>query len=510
MAAASPEGEAWFFHEALTVKDKFDPADPKQFYSHVLLEVVTNYTVDEGYYVPKIPWEDHPRAQKQEWNPAARTSYARYKFMTVMTGPSCGKITRQQAVHGSFDYWELKPQSGKQMVALVPVLIPNIDERFLYVDLTYPLRGIYFPKSHLAHPKYSNMCTYSRLDFRSRKVTLKAYTPDYSKMVKEVMKKTGSQLGSIAGQPGSQAGGAMGSLFGGLAESSYGLYPHKESKQEPGILEQEKERQKKESSLWFFQEDECLPNDATTGWGFQPQWTARFDIFSLTRVLAIPDHLLKPDYRDPYQFIKLFSCKALAGAKPEKADSTMNSTDVVRFDQLVSKQLGIQFDYKGNGLDPNWLVKVLSGIAAVALSCIPMIGPLVALGEQLIVDAILDPESFKSQQGLISKIPGVVGAMTATGQNTKAFLSETASKARPSTVLAVESPERQSVYVGPEDTDASKQKGQEDKGRPDSESRNFENAADGPCIIEQPWTEKDLSNLEDAPSPKNALVYVGE
>jgi hypothetical protein len=138
-----------------------------------------------------------------------------------------------------------------------------------------------------------------------------------------------------------------------------------------------------------------------------------------------------------------------------------------------------------------------------------MIGPLVALGEQLIVDAILDPVSFKSQQGLISKIPGVVGAMTATGQNTKAFLSETASKARPSIVIAVESSERQSVYVGPEDTDASKQKVQ-DKGRPDSESRNSENATDGPCIIEQPWTEKDLSNLEDALSPKNALVYVGE
>jgi hypothetical protein len=55
MAAASPDGEAWFFHEALTVKDKFDPADSKQFYSHVLLEVVTNYTMDDGYYVPKIP-----------------------------------------------------------------------------------------------------------------------------------------------------------------------------------------------------------------------------------------------------------------------------------------------------------------------------------------------------------------------------------------------------------------------------------------------------------------------
>jgi hypothetical protein len=135
-------------------------------------------------------------------------------------------------------------------------------------------------------------------------------------------------------------------------ESSYALYPHKESEQEPAILEQEKERQKKESSLWFFQEDECLPNDATTGWGFQPQWTARFDIFSLTRVLAIPDHLLKPDYRDPYQFIKLFSCKALAGAKPEKADSTMNSMDVVRSDQLVSKQLGSSFKLHSDDRTP--------------------------------------------------------------------------------------------------------------------------------------------------------------
>jgi hypothetical protein len=71
MAAPSPEGEAWFLHAALKL-ESFDPANPKDFYNHTLLEVVTNHTVDDN--PPNLPF-DHPRTGAQVWNPNARTAY---------------------------------------------------------------------------------------------------------------------------------------------------------------------------------------------------------------------------------------------------------------------------------------------------------------------------------------------------------------------------------------------------------------------------------------------------
>ncbi|KAE8154767.1 hypothetical protein BDV25DRAFT_135687 [Aspergillus avenaceus] len=422
MAAASPEGEAWFFHNAIKIDGKFEPTDPKQFYNHILLEVVTNWTVDEGFQMPELPFKDHPRADKQCWDPASRTFYTRYRYMTVMTGHTCEDIKRKKAVNGSFSFNDLARQTGKNMIALVPVLVPDINERYLW--------------------------------FTSRSVTLDAY--ESSTSWENELEERLSDLGNaVGGNIGSQIGGTAGSTLGAALDGSWAGDASDMMRNDP-LLNAEFEKREKAME----KEDKpvqpaikanqvTLPNHKTAGWEFQPQWTARFDIFALARLLAIPTHLLNPNYKDPYRFIKLYNCKSVACPKPEKADSNMNPEEVVQFDKLLSVQIGSNFTYQGNGQDPNFLVKVLSGLVAVGLSCIPMFGPLIALGEQLIVDAILDPDSFKSQQGLISKIPGVASAMAGTAQNASGYLSKTASLSHAPPVLALEEQDRRSIYVGP-------------------------------------------------------------
>jgi hypothetical protein len=487
MAAPSPEGEAWFLHAALKL-ESFDPANPKDFYNHILLEVVTNHTVDNN--PPNLPY-DHPRTGAQVWNPNARTAYVRYKHMPVMTGKSCNDIKRNLQVHGSFDYWDLNGQSGKTMVALVPVIIPDINERFLWVDLTYPLRGIYIPKSHLAHPKYNSYCTYSRLDFRSRKVTLEKYTG----VDRITMDRLSYDISTAYSNMGSAPEHAKPGIKKDIARMQKRL---NELVDEPDISDKEREGTTKLSSPWvkFKKEEMEMAHDATTGWGRQATLTARFDILCLPLVLAIPNHLLKAEYQDPYQFIKIFDCRCLSLRGVNPTGSTMNPKDVVGFDKLVSNQLGIDFKYKDNATDPNWLVKVLAAIGAVALSCIPMIGPLLALEWQLGVDAILDPESFQTQQGLIEKIPNLVTGIVGTGLNTKSFLSNTASPSKGAAVFraGMQKGEKKAVYVGPDKAKAEREpEGQEKPGQTKPES-------------EKPWIERDLSNLTDVPPPHNPVV----
>jgi hypothetical protein len=174
----------------------------------------------------------------------------------------------------------------------------------------------------------------------------------------------------------------------------------------------------------------------------------------------------------------------------------MNPKDVVGFDRLVSDQLGIKFKYEDNAPDRYWLVKVLAAIGAVALSCIPMVGPLLALEWQLGVDAILDPESFRSQQGLIEKIPNLLTGIVGTGLNTRSFLSNTASPSKGAAVFraGMEKGETKAVYVGPDKAKADRgSEGQEKRGQTKPES-------------EKPWIERDLSNLIDVPPPRDPVV----
>lgn len=88
MAGANPEGVAWFPRAALKCWE-FDPDDAKQFYSHILLEIVSNCAVDEGFFAPNIPCQDIDRLGRQILTNVARKTYVRYQYMNASEYNCC-------------------------------------------------------------------------------------------------------------------------------------------------------------------------------------------------------------------------------------------------------------------------------------------------------------------------------------------------------------------------------------------------------------------------------------
>ncbi|KAF4237718.1 hypothetical protein CNMCM8980_002377 [Aspergillus fumigatiaffinis] len=482
--SGAPEGEAWFFHDAITF-GTFNPRDPKQFYTTIFLEVVTNYTLAEEAFrgrgprqprapwehaqEPKLAWEGHPRAGKQVFSASMRASYARYKFLPVMTGPSILNITDVQMIHGSFDYNTLHSRTDEQRIAFVPVKVPSLDERFLWVDMTYPLRGIYIPKLHIAHPEYQNMCRYTRLDFRAKDVKLRTYKRDTTDL-DPVTGMPRLAMGGVASGPPSiplsNTSGGETSKGDQSTQNWEKMTPEKRDSEiqklidagktanrerdakrikEPGVPEKERARQSKELSFMappsFSQGELKLPADRTMGWDFHPKWTVRFDILKLAHLFALHRDLMDSKfYHNPYQFVALFDCTDIPiYTRDAEADSTMNPGEVMDLAESRSKQDGAKYKYADNGFDPNWMIKCFVGIAAAAASCIPMVGPLAALSISVAAEAIMNPQQFATKQGLASQGGNIVSAFIGSAQNVRSFTKSAGAitSSRPNAVVSL-------------------------------------------------------------------------
>ncbi|KAF7943066.1 hypothetical protein EAE96_011011 [Botrytis aclada] len=401
-----------------------------------------------------------------------------------MTGSTCRGTKRQETAGGTDSYFEISDQTGKNKVGLWPCIIPTLDEQFLWVDLSYPLRCIYIPLCQEAHKRYPDRCTYTRVAMHLYSPILKVYR--YIKLDEEELvrgnynlvsreKDYAKQIDSLKkGSVGQKMREREGHTLSSEAPKLAHLFVHKNPTtklpitKEPGVFGAEKRGEQ-----GIFGDDfevldsKVIPRNDTFGWKFLPQYTARFDIRSLASMLAIPAQLRKEEFQDPYQFIALFDSKSVVARQPQSsAVRWMNQAGLIQFDALVSSQYGILVTYQGTGYDKDWIAKCLMGIVAVGLSCIPMIGPLVALGSQLITDAILDPESFTTAQGLVGKIPNITTAFVATGQNTHGFLAEMKTgKSGNRHVLALEGDDKQgrSIQVGLDASDRGGTSGQSDK-----------------------------------------------
>ncbi|KAF5876319.1 uncharacterized protein Bfra_002723ia [Botrytis fragariae] len=408
MAGANSEGIAWFPRAALKCWG-FDPDDAKQFYSHILLEIVSNSYVDEGFGAPDIPCRDINRLGKQILSKPVRKTYVRYRYMNAMAGSTCMGTKRQDSVGGTDAYFQISDQSGKNEVGLWPCLIPTLDEQFLWVDLSYPLRCIYIPLCQEAHKRYPGLCTYTRVAMHLYSPTLKIYR--YIKLDEEE-----------------------------LIRGNYNL------------LNREKDYAKQIDTL----------NRGSVG-----QKMREREGHTLKSELTKLAHRM--EHRNPITKLPITKEPGVFGAEKRREQGifgddfeVMNQAGLVQLDRLIISQYGISVTYQGNGYDKDWIVKCLMGIVAVGLSRILMIGPLVALGSQLITDAILDPEFFTTAQELVAKIPDIT---------------------QPSHVLALEGDDKQgrSIQVGPDASNRGGGSGQSDK-KVDTLINNdtFENFNDEP------------------------------
>ncbi|KAK2749755.1 hypothetical protein FQN55_002991 [Onygenales sp. PD_40] len=264
--------------------DIFDPWRQETFESRILLEVVTNYVVQHG--CPLIHHDGvplHHRGHAMELAEPLHPTYERYRYMTVMAGPSFKNIQRQQQVHGSHDYWASSkfrdddPRTPD--AALVPVLLPDkwkkedrekraknditpglhyTEENFLWVDLTYPLRGVYIP-NRLENPgdPDSCICIYTHISFSQPHEALDAYTyvpPEEVNPDEEYVTE------------------------------------------EPDVPGHERQRQKNEPDKWevrFITESKQMSTSPALGWGVEPKWTVRIDVAKLRELPQDPSSCFK-------------------------------------------------------------------------------------------------------------------------------------------------------------------------------------------------------------------------
>ncbi|KAL2011197.1 hypothetical protein VTN00DRAFT_3915 [Thermoascus crustaceus] len=151
----------------------FNPLDPEEFYSYILLEVVTNASYHSTYFAQDlklVPRHDRAGYEVLD-NPPLDPAHIRYSCMTAMLGPERDKIRRSFLLQPDQDYHMLEGKCRQTHVQFIPVPMPTEDEKYLWLDLTYPLRGIYLPKEYISgeNPNFSE---YLQLQVRRRGVHL--------------------------------------------------------------------------------------------------------------------------------------------------------------------------------------------------------------------------------------------------------------------------------------------------------------------------------------------------
>jgi hypothetical protein len=285
----------------------------------------------------------------------------------------------------------------------VPVDMPSPEERYLWVDLTYPLRAIYFPQRHIAQPRYPGFCVYSRLSFTECDIVLKKFRiprpPPLGSYEKERIcddrevrgpkrRKVYQELSDLPKAPPTLPGEQ-------LREGSLPIHPDK----------------------W------CE-------WGVQPQWTARFDVKNLMHILTIPREYLLKEYQDPFDQIVLYDCRCvdLIGTGTFTMNPDDHGVDILR---VINTEHGVDVEYKSSGFDQFWVVKTIGGLALVGVSLIPGYGPVLAFGGQLLLDLVTDPDIFTAQKFSSDRVPVGAAAGAAQIDQVKTMLAKSAKDAEP-------------------------------------------------------------------------------
>ena len=138
----------------------------------------------------------------------------------------------------------------------------------------------------------------------------------------------------------------------------------------------------------------CLKQDVEFGLKYQPKWTIEFDVTKLAILLAIPRKDRTPS-DDPYKFLRAIHAYEIRTPQIVTLETDMEDGNYADLANVLKITQGVSFEYS-KAEDLNFLPNLLNGLVTVALSCIPVVGPLIACAEQLAYDAILNPEKFAS------------------------------------------------------------------------------------------------------------------
>ncbi|KAL8881225.1 MAG: hypothetical protein Q9198_001530 [Flavoplaca austrocitrina] len=170
MALPYPEGEVYFKRSLLKYPGFAIDSNDKDFYSNVLVESVWNTWYNSNLEIPLT--KPHIRAKLVsgygEWY---NTHFGVWDTQSACFGNKNDgtEITREVVLgkNKNFNSVRDKDQGGPDKSHLQPVTMG--DEKYMYLDLTVPVRAVYFPVAASSSALNKELCTYLMVDFRLRK-----------------------------------------------------------------------------------------------------------------------------------------------------------------------------------------------------------------------------------------------------------------------------------------------------------------------------------------------------
>ena len=167
-----PEGQVFFKTSALK-QTGFTASDQEQFYGHFLVEYVWNNAFMGGDALKaKEPLQAHAHAGgvQTEYAQWYGTKFAYFKSMDVNFGNKRegGNIKRRVVSNNNGNYNEMRDRDsgGPNKVRCCPIQMGP--EKYAFLDLTNPIRAIYFPLAAKASAISPDLCSYLMVDFRFR------------------------------------------------------------------------------------------------------------------------------------------------------------------------------------------------------------------------------------------------------------------------------------------------------------------------------------------------------
>ncbi|KAF7947120.1 uncharacterized protein EAE97_004369 [Botrytis byssoidea] len=386
MATAPREGAAWFLKSSLK-SPGYDGSKEKDFYTWMLLEVIYNNTEDEAYQWPPPLWyPGHPRTGQQVFpGNLFSTGYVRYEYMSVMYSPSAEDIKRTYRVRSSISRGQLSRQTCSSAVCYIAVPLPTTKERFIWIDLTYPIRAFMIPAAFTAHPQYQGHAIFTRLDVRGREGLPKAY------VVKGVAaKELASGRRTVEewndwtphNWKWRQEQATLLNVYARLKNRLADIGTKGPAIQEPGLKpEYIKTLEKLPSEKYAEASYKKNPQgDEITGLTMRPQWTIRIDTFK-------------------------------SAVKASKVLADFDMAQAIDLAAAQTKDLGVRLRYEQDEPGDKFMKDLLVSFIAIGIGFIPVFGPLAAFTWSLKYEVISDTEKFTKAAGIGGKAPALTQAL---------------------------------------------------------------------------------------------------
>ncbi|KAM0135156.1 hypothetical protein ACHAP3_005247 [Botrytis cinerea] len=413
MAAAPREGAAWLLKSSLK-SPGYDGSKAEDFYSWMLLEVVYNQSEDEAYAWPPPLWcPGHPRTGQQVFpGDAFSTGYGRYEYMSVMYGPSAEDVKRTYRVKSSISRGQLSRQTGSSAVCYIAVPLPTAQERFIWIDLTYPVRAFMIPAAFTAHTKYQGHAIFSRLDIRGRKglptpYVIKGVAPSELAAGKKIVDDWNAR--SPHNWRWRKEARKISDVYERLKNRLDEIGTEGPAIQEPG-LKPDYLKTLGKPPIKYAKTSYCKDpqGDETFGLMMRPQWTLRIDVFTLACQLWIPYSQRTDEYKDVYACFTLFERSAV---KASKVIADLDMAQAIDLAAAQSKELGVRLQYEKDEPDDKFIKDLFAGFVAVGLGLIPVVGPLVAFAWSVTYEVLSDTEKFTKAAGIGGKKPAFTQAV---------------------------------------------------------------------------------------------------